>query len=78
MDQLAAAFIILNRNRTHRDKGDARAEQAFYASFEDDLWSNSVRFFCLWRRNIRLPPTTAGDCHNRMTCLDHSNRRAMG
>ena len=75
---LTAAFIIANRNRTRPDKRDARAEQAFYASFEDGLWSTIARFFSGRRRSISRPSIPAGDCHNRMTCLDHSNRRVMG
>jgi hypothetical protein len=75
---LTAAFIITTLNCTRPDKRDVRAEQAFYASFEDGLWSTIARFYARWSERIRQPAMTAHHCHNRMTCLDHSNRQAMG
>ena len=78
MDQFIAALAFLHRNHPCRDKRDARAEQAFYATFEGDAWADIARFFARWRGKVRQPASPAGNCHNRMTCLDHSNGRAMG
>lgn len=75
MDQLLAALVFVAHHNERRPKRDARSEQAFYDSF-DGPPSGIAQLFRRISGMVRQP--VIDNCHNRMTCLDHSNRRAMG